>query len=354
MQVMLAGDFLSPIVVSLIGSDFLNLRPYGDRGATLERSWEERFKALTGKDTLAEPMVALRNRVLVADKRNWLPHLLINGTSVATGRRIITSDLDPVFGYKVWCRDRATGKRWEDTRCASRHVDAYDLFDLMLGPRLPPPDQQTLTTEQIIAQAPCKNCDIRLSTVATMSARFPLLSPHGTIRRADGEVADRVVDGGYFENNGVVTAQELDMALRNRGLFPHIVLITNEPNDTPLQCQFYDTVPEPPAARDSTFLGLLSSPFSAFVGTRGSRATLTALEMCRSKTTRQEQGKFLAYGSFFHIGVQRDDDYFGTKQLSMSWWLSKHVQRRLTLWPKKETWEWEAIGLAPPTKQTQQ
>ncbi len=350
MELMLAGDFLSPVVVSLMGSDFLNLRPYGDRGATLERAWETRFKALTGKDTLAEPMVALRNRVLAANERNWLPHLVINGTSVSTGRRIITSDLDPMFGYKVTCRDPASGRRWLDDRCASRNTDAYDLHDLILGPRLPPPTPETLTQPQIAEPQPCQGCDLRLSTVATMSARFPLLSPHGTIRGVGGAVVDRVVDGGYFENNGVVAAQELEAGLRQRGLYPHIVLITNEPSDTPLQCQFYDAVPDPPPSPESATLGVLTSPVGALAGTRNSRGALTSLELCRARVKPQEQGKFPDYGSFFHIGVEPDSDLFGKKQLSMSWWLSKHVQRRLTLWPLKDTWEWQALGLAPPSR----
>ena len=67
MELMLAGDFLSPTMIGVIGADFLNMRQYGDRAATLEKAWERRFETVTGKDTLSEPMVSLRNRVLADD-----------------------------------------------------------------------------------------------------------------------------------------------------------------------------------------------------------------------------------------------------------------------------------------------
>lgn len=39
-------------------------------------------------------MTVVRQRTLNADPSNWLPILIINGTSVTTGRRIIASDVD--------------------------------------------------------------------------------------------------------------------------------------------------------------------------------------------------------------------------------------------------------------------
>ena len=39
--------------------------------------------------------------------------------------------------------------------------------------------------------------DVQLSTAAFNSARFPLISPAGTIRNKDQQIIDRIVDGGY-------------------------------------------------------------------------------------------------------------------------------------------------------------
>lgn len=47
-----------------------------------------------------------------------------------------------------------------------------------------------------------------------------------------GNIIDRVVDGGYFENFGASTALELARVLKARGLSPQIILINNEPTTT--------------------------------------------------------------------------------------------------------------------------
>jgi hypothetical protein len=68
-----------------------------------------------------------------------------------------------------------------------------------------------------------------------MSARFPVISPHGNLRDSRGEVVDRIVDGGYFENDGLATAADIAEALKNaeelraHDIKPVIILITNEP-----------------------------------------------------------------------------------------------------------------------------
>jgi len=52
--------------------------------------------------------------------------------------------------------------------------------------------------------------DIPLSTAATLSARFPLISPYGALPGDDPKrPSERLVDGGYFENDGVTTAFEI-------------------------------------------------------------------------------------------------------------------------------------------------
>lgn len=80
--------------------------------------------------------------------------------------------------------------------------------------------------------------EIPLSTAVHMSARFTYLSPAGTIQRLDQDNAHKdswihVVDGGYFENSGAVTADEIltqVMATQNgEKVSPNIIHISNEP-----------------------------------------------------------------------------------------------------------------------------
>jgi hypothetical protein len=164
-----------------------------------------------------------------------------------------------------------------------------------------------------------------------MSARFPVLSPHGTIRDAEGKVVDRVVDGGYFENNGAVTALELVAALRERGLSPLILLITNEPTHAAMPCVDDHAPLDLPKAKESTSLAVIASPINALLGTRAARGTLASVELCKMVKSKlvTSSGKIVPPGDFVHIGVPADSDILGVKQLSMSWWLSKYVQRKL-------------------------
>ena len=84
-----------------------------------------------------------------------------------TGRRIIVSDVDPGGLFR----------------------DAYDLHDDFFGTE---PHRTESEKEK------SRRWDVGLSTAAAISARFPGISPHGDIlRRKDGAVIDRVVDGGY-------------------------------------------------------------------------------------------------------------------------------------------------------------
>jgi hypothetical protein len=64
--------------------------------------------------------------------------------------------------------------------------------------------------------------DVRFSTAAVMSARFPLITPYSFFAGSQAQRQRRLVDGGYFDNSGAVTAEEIAQALHqeliNEGL----------------------------------------------------------------------------------------------------------------------------------------
>ena len=62
-----------------------------------------------------------------------------------------------------------------------------------------------------------------------LSARFPLISPPGVVSNRQDSVVARIIDGGYFENFGAATALELARQLKQAGLDPFIIEITNDP-----------------------------------------------------------------------------------------------------------------------------
>jgi WD40 repeat protein len=165
----------------------------------------------------------------------------------------------------------------------------------------------------------CKTCDIRLSTAVTMSARFPIVSPAGTVRDRAGRIVDRVVDGGYYENFGATTAQELADALRAKpyGLKPVVLLINNEPEQAGMECE--EDIGGPTVSEHSAtpWFPTISSPLDALLRTRTARGTHAAVNLCAAYQKR-----------FAHVRV-KPDPTDSTKALSMSWWMSKHVQKRL-------------------------
>jgi hypothetical protein len=91
-QHVIEQDFLGAVFFSAFGPDLLqrlfpgNLLP--DRAEPLEHAWELAWKRAVGTGDFAEAF-RIRDR-LDAD---WLPLLFLNGTSVKTGRRIMTSDI---------------------------------------------------------------------------------------------------------------------------------------------------------------------------------------------------------------------------------------------------------------------
>jgi len=202
---MLSHDFLGPTISALLYNDLLQrFLPVGilpDRQKALETGWEKAWSRAFG-DTLgmAEPYSSTWSKPGGADK--WLPLLLLNDTHMETGRKVITSPF-PL--------DSAT------------FVDDVDLIDLLGGSDMP------------------------LSAAAGNSARFTYVSPPGTLPYDGGwfdmrEDNGHLIDGGYFDNNGAITVQELLQALEllkggdGKSFFeryaikPIVVLITNDNN----------------------------------------------------------------------------------------------------------------------------
>jgi hypothetical protein len=210
-QAIMAGDFLSPILVALAYRDsfpfnipFTDQPAWADRAVLLEQAFERHYRRFTAEDHTArscpdrpgpatpgyEGLCRPFGHHLDATTAGaWVPIFLINGTSVFSGRRIVVTDVattsasppDPAFMPM-----------------------AYDLNNL-------------------------RGDYIRLSTAATMSARFPIISPQGVLRDSHGNVVDQIVDGGYFENDGLATIMEVARVLKRHNLNPVVVRIVNEP-----------------------------------------------------------------------------------------------------------------------------
>jgi hypothetical protein len=120
-----------------------------------------------------------------------LPHLLLNGTDVTSGERIITSSIRLTSGGELF------PDSGDFLRLASRDID--------------------------------------LATAVTNSARFPFVSPAGRFLSPTEARNYQIIDGGYFENYGARTAWELARAIEDLNrvdpslrVVPIIIIVSND------------------------------------------------------------------------------------------------------------------------------
>jgi hypothetical protein len=168
--------------------------------------------------------------------------------------------------------------------------------------------------------------DIRLSTAALNSARFPLISPPGSIRNQDYRLVDRIVDGGYFENYGTLTARELALSVHAIApqLKPLVIVISNDPAD---QLDATDDIandqqvqPRPTAAAGEV-LTEVTAPITTVVDVRTAHGVQAVNELRTAlHTSIADCGRLV-----IQLRISPDGD----KPLSMSWWESPLVQRRI-------------------------
>ena len=210
-----ASDFLSPALGGLLFPDlaqrFIPVPILPDRAEMLERAleagWRDAHQPLGRQkrnpnqayayDAWSYPFLDIW-----ATASQRLPALIINGAREEDGRRILTSSLR--FGPEV----------------TPDGVDFYQLSDQ----------------------------DIRVSTAIVNGARFPIVSPGGTLMR-QGRADGHVLDGGYFDGNGMVTLHDIAAAImgiaRSNGiaLKPIFVEINNDSDDPDNSPELYRASP---------------------------------------------------------------------------------------------------------------
>jgi hypothetical protein len=174
------GDLLAASIATYFLNDTLAriagpFWPYDDRGIALEHGFERHWTWTKG---FAVPAERTTGGLLAAWRDSPSPpHLLLNGTDIESGGRVITSTL-------AW-------------------TSRDDLFS---------------NSVDLLGEL---HADVPAATAVTNSARFPFISPTGTAGpagRADSSAVPRrqILDGGIFENYGARTAAELARQVRIR------------------------------------------------------------------------------------------------------------------------------------------
>ena len=298
-EVVAAGDFLAPPIAALGYQDAISWLvplPLGtDRATAIELSWEAAWRWSAQRDLGDDEGIFAQPFSGLAPKASgpWRPLLFFNGTSVATGKRIVASQV------ALLAADQQPLLR-----------DAYDVLDL-----LPP-------------EAAGK---LRLSTAVGVAARFPYVLPAGSLSGGKGceaRVCDRVVDGGYFENFGAATAEELLVRIRalsqapddrpgvwrradGTAFRPVVVQISSDPTLRPDL-----SVPEIPENVQSRLWAEVSAPPAALYATESARGVL-AMQLLKRRAEQEYQAPFV------HLAL-RDDR---TPVVPLSWSLSRAAQR---------------------------
>jgi hypothetical protein len=195
----LRDDYLAPTMARMLFVDFpnsfLRFQKFDDRAAILEKAWERSWR----KPGVSNPL----KQGLFASREQW-PVLFLNGTSVIDGCRFETSAV-------------ATSSRIRGDSQSSRLVDGCLSLQHYEDPQFyTPPTKRTwpLAGTKDLASYLCPNEDVRLSTAALLSARFPFVSPSGRVRCKDGPSV-YVVDGGYWDNTASSTIIEMYDHLRS-------------------------------------------------------------------------------------------------------------------------------------------
>jgi hypothetical protein len=272
----LAHDFLSPTVASLLGGDVLNsfsLVPLvADRAATLELAWERGWAEAFPENRSAFSQGFHSFRWTHAA---WTPALFINGTSVQTGGRVITSRFD----------------------VRGQLAEAGDFWDLNGHKEIP------------------------FSTAVHNGARFPYVSPAGAVVGGQGQAYAQIVDGGYFEDFGADTARGLlrllceNPAARCEGgmIQPIVIQISSEPKllipeneqgsshkEAESSCAANGEADDE-ALQAAELTTQLGAPLTAYLHTRDARGNEAMLELRRLTQSYA--------GVFVHFRLCRSDQH---------------------------------------------
>ena len=205
-------DCLAPIVGKMFYGDLLNLFipvhiSRFDRAIALENSWEYAFQQIIkpgAKNTFKNDFLApYQNQY-----KHPLPLLLINTTEVETGNQCWITNVVP--GSIIYARQR-------------------DLLRIKMH-----------------------DTSINYSTAINFSSRFPLTSPGGMIREKNSTFNRKLhyVDGGYYENTGAASMQELLYQVRadsmSHEVYPVVIYLrfSNDPANQTKDISFANEISE--------------------------------------------------------------------------------------------------------------
>ncbi|HXT16451.1 MAG TPA: hypothetical protein VN706_12515 [Gemmatimonadaceae bacterium] len=234
----MGDDFLSPLLAKMVAPDMLQrFLPWPimafDRSRGLEDSWDDSYEHTVARPTMHEGLLSLSGD---SASRVSMPTLFLNSTHVETGRRYVAS---PVIVTNVL-------------------QDSPDVLQLL-------------------------HADLPLFAAVHNSARFTIVSPAGHLvsPTSEGVELGHVVDGGYFENSGLVTLQEvlglIESSPQRANVRPIVLYLCNDP----VSCdgEAHTAVPDSVTRTHGTWANEVMAPIRALLNTRDARGELAVAQM---------------------------------------------------------------------------
>jgi hypothetical protein len=197
--------------------------------------------------------------------------------------------------------------------------------------------------------------DVRLSTAAGNSARFTYVSPAGTLPcQTEGGFLTRwwngffcrnghVVDGGYFENFGAITALQTAQALPDQKplalkVKPIFIIISSDPllacSDVRKKadgekCDSLDGDVQAKHLPHERFANESFGPVKALLSTRSARGILAAKDVLHWVKNCKERPDHCGFGAapeFYHFRMEVPD---GQPDPALGWMLSKESEQEI-------------------------
>jgi hypothetical protein len=359
LQAALSNDFISPTLIAYLARDVSMISRFPfvmDRAGVLETAWEDAFDDVYGTSKETSPLSAPL-QAMAPSPESWTPLLFMNATSIETGRRVIVTPVrinEPISGGAT-----------------QLFTDVYDLHELLCSPyrdsvtKTVPPSTPLDEIGRALPslfrpEVKCEgekpvSVDIRLSTAASVSSRSPFITPHADIRDRRSQLTDSVVDGGFFDNSGIITALDVARGVKtiDARIMPFILQVSNEPAwfEASKNCSAEGAFPARPQIPDEAIFRPLSALTDLLTvnSTRISRGYETILEL--PQRASQLNGG-ISSAAQIHVCPQPEDDFFRDmlfgdakdksmrmmnkaqhqeqyKSVSLSWWLSPPLQAYL-------------------------
>ncbi len=320
-------DLLTPMLANMLFVDTpmrflpaaISNRWVPDRGTTFERTVEHAWSEAVANDK--ERDAKLFSRPFDAMWRGQsagLPLLVANTTIVASGERMLQSpvvlrqreDQTKVAADILAAEGEENPLEQDISRDGRSFVGAFDANDCLL-PR------KTAETDFARLGMP-------LSAMVHNSARFTWVSPAGRYNGDSACKGVRVVDGGYFENSGTATADDIVWAIHEKypGLVRTLLVqIRNEPvkeGAYRIDCDYMSAAKAETRKGPRVAMSEVFDPLIALFAGRNARADQAKLAMKRRVCGKPNSNKGIlapngtdtsreASGEFIEFALLKDD-----------------------------------------------